>query len=144
MQNAFASVDVERSRIKVGLIKTQATAAAVSITAAGTGCPGRIDSTSGRVVWLRSEVEFFEGIPLARAARRPARVSRLCDSDVHAILADETRFGTGRDCTIELQIQAAPHRSARKSRFQITKACALAGSEMLNACVLRACQWQRI
>ena len=118
MQNAFAAVDVERARIKIGFvgeIKTQAPAAAVSITAAVVGCPGRIDSAAGRVVWVRSELEFLESIPLA------------------------ARLGTGRDCTTELLIHAAPHWSARKSRFQITRACALAGSEMLNACVLRAC-----
>jgi predicted NBD/HSP70 family sugar kinase len=104
MQNVFAGVDVGGTRIKVGLvgeIETQAAAASVSIMAAGIGCPGRIDFTSGRVIWVRSKLEFLEVIPLTVRLGDRLACPVVCDNDVNTILAGEMRFGAGRDCTTE-------------------------------------------
>jgi glucokinase len=77
-------------------IKSQANAAAVRVVAAGVGCPGRIDFTSGTVVWLRSKLEFLEGIPLAPRLSDRLRCPVVCDNDVNTILAGELRFGAGQ------------------------------------------------
>ncbi len=44
----------------------------------GIGCPGRVDFKEGRVIWLRSKLEFLEGVSLSRAAWRNAIVQRCC------------------------------------------------------------------
>lgn len=79
-------------------IETQAKAASVTVEAAGIGCPGRIDFTSGRIVWLRSKLEFLEGVPLALRLGERLACPVVCDNDVNTILAGEMRFGAGRGC----------------------------------------------
>jgi glucokinase len=79
-----------------GEIKAQASAASVSVAATGLGCPGRIDFASGRVAWLRTKLEFLEGVPLAAKLGQRLGCPVVCDNDVNAILAGEMRFGAGR------------------------------------------------
>lgn len=79
-----------------GTIQTLARAASVSVLAAGVGCPGRIDFASGRVVWLKTKLEFLEGIPLVRLLGERLRCPVACDNDVNTMLAGEMRFGAGR------------------------------------------------
>jgi hypothetical protein len=144
MQNFFAGVDVERTQIKVALvgpIETRPAANSVSITAAGIGSPGRIDFTSGR---LSCSGASWSSLKVSRwpcSSTTDSRVpSPVTTTSTRSWLA---RCGSAQVAiahgATQLQIQAAPHRSARRSRFQIAKACALAGCEMLNACVPRAC-----
>lgn len=70
--------------------------APVRVLAAGVGCPGRIDFTSGQVVWLKGKFEFLEGAALAALIGDKLRCPVVCDNDVNAILAGEMRFGAGR------------------------------------------------
>ena len=60
------------------------------------GCPGRIDFASGKVVWLKTKLEFLEGVPLAAKLSRMLGCAVVCDNDVNTILAGEMRFGAGR------------------------------------------------
>jgi len=77
-------------------IGSQVRAASVPLAAVGIGCPGRIDFTSGKVVWLKSKLEFLEGVALAGRLGDRLRCPVVCDNDVNAILAGEMRFGAGR------------------------------------------------
>ena len=79
-----------------GEIRAQASAASISVAAAGLGCPGRIDFQAGRVAWLKSKLEFLEGVPLASRLGDRLGCRVVCDNDVNAILAGEMRFGAGR------------------------------------------------
>lgn len=79
-----------------GEIATQASAAGVPLAAVGVGCPGRIDFKSGRVVWLKSKLEFLEGFALAARLGDRLGCPVVCDNDVNTILAGEMRFGAGR------------------------------------------------
>jgi len=76
-------------------IKNQSVEAGVSIQAVGVGCPGRIDFNSGTIVWLKTKLEFLEGIPLSAALADHLGCPVVCDNDVNAILAGEMRFGAG-------------------------------------------------
>jgi glucokinase len=76
-------------------IKDQAKAAGVTLKAAGVGCPGRIDFNSGTIVWLKTKLEFLEGIPLSAALAELLGCPIACDNDVNAILAGEMHFGAG-------------------------------------------------
>jgi glucokinase len=77
-------------------IRRQASASSLLVTAAGLGCPGRIDFASGKVVWLKSKLEFLEGIALAARLGEQVGCPVVCDNDVNTILAGEMRFGAGR------------------------------------------------
>lgn len=77
-------------------IKRQASASSLLVAAAGLGCPGRIDFASGKVVWLKSKLEFLEGIALAARLGERLGCPVVCDNDVNTILAGEMRFGAGR------------------------------------------------
>jgi len=77
-------------------IVKQANAISVRLVCAGVGCPGRIDFTSGKVVWLRSKLEFLEGISLASQLGARLACPVVCDNDVNTILAGEMRFGAAR------------------------------------------------
>lgn len=80
----------------VAKVADLATASSVQIVAVGVGCPGRIDFTLGKVVWLKSKLEFLEGIDLARLIEARLGCPVVCDNDVNAILAGEMKFGAGR------------------------------------------------
>ena len=112
--------------IVVGEIKTQAAAASVSITAAGIGCPGRIDFTSGRVVWLRSKLEFLEGVPLAVRLGDRLACPVVCDNDVNTILAGEMRFGAGR---------------GYRDVIAVTVGTGIGGALVLGGCMVRGRNW---
>jgi glucokinase len=76
-------------------IRALADAASASVRGAGIGCPGRINFTSGDIVWLKSKLEFLEGISLARQLGERLECPVICDNDVNTILAGEMRFGAG-------------------------------------------------
>lgn len=77
-------------------IGSQVRAASVPLAAVGIGCPGRIDFTSGKVVWLKSKLEFLEGVALAGRLGDRLGCPVVCDNDVNTLLAGEMRFGAGR------------------------------------------------
>ena len=77
-------------------IKAQSKAASLPLAAAGLGCPGRIDHAAGKVVWLKSKLEFLEYLPLAAELRQRLGCPVVCDNDVKTILAGEVKFGAGR------------------------------------------------
>jgi len=112
--------------IVVGEIKAQAAAASVSITAAGIGCPGRIDFTSGRVVWLRSKLEFLEGVPLAVRIGNRLACPVVCDNDVNTILAGEMRFGAGR---------------GYRDVIAVTVGTGIGGALVVGGCMVRGRNW---
>lgn len=77
-------------------IGRQSKAVSVSIAGAGLGCPGRIDFASGAVAWLKTKLEFLEGIQLAARLGEWLGCVVVCDNDVNTILAGEMKFGAGR------------------------------------------------
>jgi glucokinase len=77
-------------------IRRQSKTTSISVTAAGLGCPGRVDFASGTVAWLKSKLEFLEGVPLAARLGERLGCAVVCDNDVNAILAGEMKFGAGR------------------------------------------------
>jgi glucokinase len=77
-------------------ILTLAGSASVSVRGVGIGCPGRIDYAAGRVVWLKTKLEFLEGIPLTQRLTERLRCPVVCDNDANTILAGEMRFGSGQ------------------------------------------------
>jgi glucokinase len=50
----------------------------------------------GRVLWLRSKLEFLEGVSLSEELGKRLSCRVVCDNDVNTILAGEMRFGAGR------------------------------------------------
>jgi glucokinase len=112
--------------IVVGEIETQAAAASVSIMAAGIGCPGRIDFTSGRVIWVRSKLEFLEGMPLAVRLGDRLACPVVCDNDVNTILAGEMRFGAGR---------------GYRDVIAVTVGTGIGGALVLGGCMVRGRNW---
>lgn len=90
-------VDADRFvEMLAGTIARLAGAASVRIACAGVGCPGRIDFDSGTILWLKSKLEFLEGVPLASRLERHLPCPVVCDNDVNTILAGEMRFGAAR------------------------------------------------
>ena len=79
-------------------IGKQAARTPLAVAGAGVGCPGRIDFTTGTVIWLKSKLEFLEGIALAERLGRRLGCVVVCDNDVNTMLAGEMRFGAGRGC----------------------------------------------
>jgi glucokinase len=77
-------------------IENLAKSALIHIVAVGMGCPGRIDCESGKVVWLKSKLEFLEGVAIAALLSDRLDCPVACDNDVNTILAGEMRFGAGR------------------------------------------------
>jgi glucokinase len=109
-----------------GEIGAQAGSVTRPIKAIGVGCPGRIDFTSGRVVWLKSKLEFLEGVPLAARLRARLGCPVVCDNDVNAILAGEMRFGAGRG-----------HRNV----VALTVGTGIGGALVLAGQMVRGCNW---
>jgi glucokinase len=110
----------------VGEIRRLANAASVQITAVGIGCPGRIDSTSGRVVWLKSKLEFLEGIPLSARLGDRLACPVVCDNDVNTILAGEMRFGAGR---------------GYRDVIAVTVGTGIGGALVLGGCMVHGHNW---
>ena len=79
-----------------GEIEAQAVAAAGRVVGAGVGCPGRVDFNSGTVLWIRSKLEFLEGVPLTAHLSARLACPVFCDNDANVILAGEMRYGAGR------------------------------------------------
>ncbi|HUO34290.1 MAG TPA: ROK family protein [Candidatus Acidoferrum sp.] len=77
-------------------ILSMARAASVLVAAVGIGCPGRINFASGRIEWLKSKLEFLEGIPLSHRLGELLGCPVACDNDVNTVLAGEMRYGAGR------------------------------------------------
>jgi glucokinase len=77
-------------------IKRQASAVSAKAAGVGIGCPGRIDVTLGQVVWLKTKLEYLEGVPLAARLNGWLGCPVVCDNDANTILAGEMRFGAGR------------------------------------------------
>lgn len=71
--------------------------AGARLIAAGVGCPGRIDFAAGRVVWLKSKLEFLENMPLASRLSERLGCPVVCDNDANAILVGEMQYGAGRE-----------------------------------------------
>ena len=111
-----------------GEIGKQANAAAASarVAAVGIGCPGRIDFASGKVVWLKSKLEFLEGVPLAVRLRDRLRCPVVCDNDVNTILAGEMRFGAGQ---------------GYRDVAGVTVGTGIGGALVLRGCLVRGSNW---
>ena len=111
-----------------GEIRKQANAAAASaqVAAVGIGCPGRIDFASGKVVWLKSKLEFLEGVPLAVRLRDRLGCPVVCDNDVNTILAGEMRFGAGR---------------GYRNVAAVTVGTGIGGALVLGGCLVRGRNW---
>ena len=111
-----------------GEIGKQANAAAASapVAAVGIGCPGRIDFTSGKVVWLKTKLEFLEGVPLAVRLRDRLGCPVVCDNDVNTILAGEMRFGAGQ---------------GYRDVAGVTVGTGIGGALVLRGCLVRGRNW---
>lgn len=96
------------------------------LVGAGIGCPGRIDFENGRVVWLRSKLEFLEGVPLAEQLGERLSCRVVCDNDVNMILAGEMRFGAGR---------------GYRNVVGITVGTGIGGALVLDGCMIRGKNW---
>jgi glucokinase len=120
-------VDTE-SFLEAVACKIEALAAKVSaaIAGAGMGCPGRVDFSSGRVLWLKSKLEFLNGIPLAERLHQRLGCPVACDNDVNAILIGEVRFGAGQ---------------ARRDVVAITVGTGIGGAMMLGGNIVRGHNW---
>jgi glucokinase len=112
--------------IVAGKIRTLANAASVLVAAAGIGCPGRIDYTSGTVLWLKSKLEFLDGVPLAKRLSDRLECPVVCDNDVNTILAGEMRYGAGRG-----------HRNV----IAVTVGTGIGGAIVLGGCMVRGHNW---
>ncbi|WP_169747057.1 ROK family protein [Edaphobacter aggregans] len=77
-------------------IKTMVADVAGVLIGTGVGCPGRIDFKEGRVVWLRSKLEFLEGVSLSERLGETLSCRVVVDNDVNTILSGEMRFGAGK------------------------------------------------
>ncbi len=112
--------------IVAGEIEAQAAAAPAPITAIGIGCPGRVDFISGRVIWLKSKLEFLEGIALARRLGDMLACPVVCDNDVNTILAGEMRFGAGR---------------GRRNVIAVTVGTGIGGALVVDGRMVRGRNW---
>lgn len=96
------------------------------LVGAGIGCPGRIDFNEGRIVWLRSKLEFLEGVSLAEQLGDRLSCHVVCDNDVNAILAGEMRFGAGK---------------GYRSAIGITVGTGIGGALVLDGNMMRGRNW---
>ncbi len=107
-------------------IQTQSSAASLPVAAAGLGCPGRVDFTSGKVVWLRSKLRFLEDFPLALRLGNRLGCPVVCDNDVNTILVGEMRFGAGR---------------GYRDVVAVTVGTGIGGALVLGGCLVRGSNW---
>ena len=106
--------------------QANAVAASARVAAVGIGCPGRIDFASGKVVWLKSKLEFLEGVPLAVRLRDRLGCPVVCDNDVNTILAGEMRFGAGQ---------------GYRDVAGVTVGTGIGGALVLRGCLVRGRNW---
>ena len=106
--------------------QANAVAASARVAAVGIGCPGRIDFASGKVVWLKSKLEFLEGVPLAVRLRDLLGCPVVCDNDVNTILAGEMRFGAGQ---------------GYRDVAGVTVGTGIGGALVLRGCLVRGRNW---
>jgi glucokinase len=112
---------------KVGAkIRTLVSAGSAAVKGAGIGCPGRIDFALGKVVWLKSKLEFLEGVFLARRLGERLACPVVCDNDVNTILAGEMRFGAG---------------GGYRNVVALTVGTGIGGALVLDACMVRGSNW---
>jgi len=107
-------------------IKAEASAASLTVAAAGVGCPGRVDFSSGKIVWLKSKLQFLEGAPLALRLGDQLGCPVVCDNDVNTILAGEMRFGAGR---------------GYRDVGALTVGTGIGGALVLAGCMVRGSNW---
>lgn len=107
-------------------IKTIVADVAGVLIGAGVGCPGRIDFREGRVVWLRSKLEFLEGVLLAERLEEMLSCRVVVDNDVNTILSGEMRFGAGK---------------GYQSAIGITVGTGIGGALVLDGRMLRGKNW---
>lgn len=107
-------------------IRMMVSGASGVLVGAGIGCPGRVDFKNGRVVWLRSKLEFLEGVSLAERLGERLSCRVVCDNDVNMILAGEMRFGAGR---------------SYRNVIGITIGTGIGGALVLDGCMIRGRNW---
>ena len=66
----------------------------------GVGCPGRINSQEGKVIWCRGKLEYIENKPLGPDLSALLNKPVVCDNDVNSIVLGEALFGKGKNLDI--------------------------------------------
>ena len=66
----------------------------------GVGCPGRINSQKGKVIWCRGKLEYIENKPLGPDLSALLNKPVVCDNDVNSIVLGEALFGKGKNLDI--------------------------------------------
>ena len=66
----------------------------------GVGCPGRINSKEGKVIWCRGKLEYIENKPLGPDLSALLNKPVVCDNDVNSIVLGEALFGKGKNLDI--------------------------------------------
>ena len=64
------------------------------------GCPGRINSQEGKVIWCRGKLEYIENKPLGPDLSALLNKPVVCDNDVNSIVLGEALFGKGKNLDI--------------------------------------------
>ena len=66
----------------------------------GVGCPGRINSQEGKVIWCKGKLEYIENKPLGPDLSALLNKPVVCDNDVNSIVLGEALFGKGKNLDI--------------------------------------------
>ena len=66
----------------------------------GVGCPGRVNSQEGKVVWCKGKLEYIENKPLGPDLSALLNKPVVCDNDVNSIVLGEALFGKGKNLDI--------------------------------------------
>ena len=66
----------------------------------GVGCPGRINSQEGKVIWCKGKLEYVENKPLGPDLSALLNKPVVCDNDVNSIVLGEALFGKGKNLDI--------------------------------------------
>ena len=66
----------------------------------GVGCPGRINSQEGKVIWCKGKREYIENKPLGPDLSSLLNKPVVCDNDVNSIVLGEALFGKGKNLDI--------------------------------------------
>ena len=62
----------------------------------GVGCPGKINSQKGKVIWCKGKLEYIENKSLGPDLSNMLNKPVYCDNDVNSIVLGETLFGKGK------------------------------------------------